>query len=144
MLKPKAVSFRISLWKLYNNLSNIYNIPTFGLNFIVNQNLDKKFLLLCGFENFREFFVRIDILEKLFIKILSKTKNKKFKIDSDMMNLLGCSKDDFYKLMSNMNYKKEKEIDTYMFIGELKEKRSYYKRPINENPFSKLLNLNLK
>ena len=31
-----------------------------------------------------------------------------------MMNLLGCSKEDFYKLMQYMNYKKDKSIDTYI------------------------------
>ena len=77
---------------------------------------------MCGFEKFKEFFVRIDILEKLFLKILSKTKNKKFKINSEMMNLLGCSKDNFYRLMAYMNYKKYKTIDTYIFKGEKKKK----------------------
>ena len=33
-----------------------------------------------GFENFKEFFVRIDILEKLFLKIIENTKDRKFKI----------------------------------------------------------------
>ena len=31
------------------------------------------------------------------------------------MNLLGCSKENFYKLMTYMNYKKDKTIDTYIF-----------------------------
>ena len=39
-----------------------------------------------------------------------------------MMNLLGCSKENFYKLMTYMNYKKDKAIDTYIFIGEKKRK----------------------
>ena len=32
-----------------------------------------------------------------------------------MMNLLGCSKENFYELMRLMNYKKDKEKDTYIF-----------------------------
>ena len=76
---------------------------------------EKNFLLLCGYEKFREFFVRIDILEKLFIKILNCTKDRKFKINAEMMNLLGCTKDNFYKLMTYMNYKKDKNEDTYIF-----------------------------
>ena len=123
MLKPKAVEFRISLWKMFNNLSDENKIPKSGLNFVSNKNLDKNFLLLCGFEKFKEFFVRIDILEKLFLKIIENTKNKKFTVNSEMMNLLGCSKENFYKLMIFMNYKKDKEIDTYIFIGEKKKKR---------------------
>ena len=120
MLKPKAVEFRISLWKIFNNIEKGNEIPKSGLNFINNKKFEKNFLLLCGFEKFKEFFIRIDILEKLFIKILNNTKNRKFKINADMMNLLGCTKENFYKLMTYMNYKKDKEDDTYIFIKEKK------------------------
>ena len=37
MLKPKAVEFRINLWKMYNNLSAKNIIPKSGLNFIVGK-----------------------------------------------------------------------------------------------------------
>ena len=66
MLKPKAVEFRIGLWKIFHNLSDENKIPKSGLNFLFDVSLNKDFLLLCGFEKFRNFFVRIDILEKLF------------------------------------------------------------------------------
>ena len=39
-----------------------------------------------------------------------------------MMNLLGCTKENFYKLMTYMNYKKDKSVDTYIFKGEKKRK----------------------
>ena len=32
MLKPKAVEFRVSLWKIFYNLANRHEIPKFGLN----------------------------------------------------------------------------------------------------------------
>tara|TARA_Y100000992_G_scaffold285989_1_gene237444 strand:- start:315 stop:1583 length:1269 start_codon:yes stop_codon:yes gene_type:complete len=144
MLKPRAVEFRIGLWKIFNNLSDKNEIPKSGLNFLANQKFDKDFLLLCGFEKFKEFFVRIDILEKLFIKIIENTKDKKFKINAEMMNLLGCSKENFYKLMSYMNYKKDKAIDTYVFRGEKRKKEKLIKFDKKENPFNKLLSLNIK
>jgi ATP-dependent RNA helicase SUPV3L1/SUV3 len=144
MLKPKAVEFRINLWRIFNNLSIKNKIPKSGLNFLIGKTLDKNFLLLCGFENFNEFFVRIDILEKLFLKILNNTKDKKFKINSEMMNLLGCSKENFYKLMSYMNYKKDKEADTYIFRGEKKKKEKIIRFDKKTNPFNKLLSLNIK
>ena len=144
MLKPKAVEFRVSLWKIYHSQDNGEKIPKSGLNFINNKNYEKKFLLLCGFENFKEFFIRIDILEKLFIKILNNTKDRKFKINAEMMNLLGCTKDNFYKLMSLMNYKKDKDKDTYIFKGEKKKISKIIKFDKKENPFKKLLSLNIK
>ena len=144
MLKPKAVEFRIKLWNLFYNLSTKNKIPISGLNFLIDPKLDRNFLLLCGFEKFNEFFVRIDILEKLFIKIIEKTKDKKFKIDSSMMNLLGCSKENFFKLMNYMNYKKDNEEDIYKFRGEKRKKEKLLRFDNKENPFNKLRILNLK
>ena len=144
MLKPKAVEFRISLWKIFFDLSEKFQIPKFGLNFIVNKSYEKDFLLLCGFEKFNEYFVRIDMLEKLFIKILDSSKDRKFKINSEMMNLLGCTKDNFYKLMTYMDYHKDKDADVYVFKGDKKKKNKFIKFDKKENPFKKLLSLNIK
>ena len=145
MLKPKAVTLRTMLWKIYNNISSNISMPKFGLNFVVNENFNEKFLLLCGFERFKDYFVRIDILEKLFINIIEKSIDRKFKISPEMMNLLGCTKENFYKLMDLMRYKKSKETDTYYFAGEdSKNKEKKYIKKNTANPFSKLLALNIK
>ena len=49
-------------------------------------------MLICGFEKFNNYYVRIDILERLFIKIIEKNnKHSKIKLESDMVNLLGCT-----------------------------------------------------
>jgi len=144
MLKPKAVEFRISLWKIFFNLIKKQEIPKSGLNFLINKDYEKNFLLLCGFEKFKDYFVRIDILEKLFIKILENSKNRKFKINTDMINLLGCTKENFYKLMTYMDYKKDKAEDTYIFKGEKKKNKKFIEFDKKENPFKKLLSLNIK
>ena len=144
MLKPKAVEFRVSLWKIFYNLANRHEIPKFGLNFLINKNYEQNFLLLCGFEKFKQYFVRIDILEKLFIKILDNSKDRKFTINAEMMNLLGCTKENFYKLMTYMDYKKDKTVDTYIFRGEKKKTGKSMRIDKKENPFKKLLSLNIK
>ena len=67
LIKPEAVSLRTLLWKNFHQ--KFYNLkpPTFGLNFVDNKDLkNQNFMLLCGFEKFDAFFVRIDILERLF------------------------------------------------------------------------------
>ncbi len=143
MLKPKALNLRVSLWKLFNNTSN-HILPKSGLNFINNKNLNKDFMLLCGFEKFRDFYVRVDILEKLFIKMIDNTKNRKFNINSDMINLIGCSTENFHKLMNFMNYKKTKDEKTYIYLGDNQKKRREVKSKSASNPFSKLLELNIK
>ena len=144
MLKPKAVSLRISLWRLFYQLASSQDIPRSGLNYLNDKKYNKNFLLLCGFEKFKNHYVRIDILEKLFIKILNKTDKRKFKIDAEMINLIGCNKESFYNLILSMNYKKSKEPDTYYYTGENKRKTKFINLRKNENPFKKLLALNLK
>ena len=144
MLKPKAVTLRVNLWRLFYDVESKTEIPQFGLNFLINQNFNKRFLLLCGFENFKDFFVRVDMLEKLFINILEKTKNKKFKVNSEMMNLLGCTKDNFFKLMQFMNYKRDKNENTYIFLGDVQKNKKTLRNKKTISPFNKLLSLNIK
>ena len=54
---------------------------------------------------------------------MDNSKDRKFKINADMMNLLGCTKENFYKLMLYMDYKKDKTDDTYIFKGDKKSSK---------------------
>ena len=151
MLKPKAVNLRIKLWKLYFSEDKKYSIPKSGLNFLKKENKkDKKFLLICGFENFNEFYVRVDILERLFLKIIENTKDGIFKINSDMINLIGCNKENFFKLLKLMQYKNKKIQNNKeeFFIYQpkfLKSKKSKITKKVNKNsPFDKLSELRFR
>ena len=63
-------------------------------------------MLLCGFEKFNNIYVRIDILERLFMKIINFDSNEKeIKMLPEMLNLLGCNKDKFKILLQSMSYK---------------------------------------
>ena len=75
MLKPNAVNLRVKLWKLYYPEDKKYVVPKSGLNFLKDEiKKNSKFLLICGFENFGKFYVRVDILERLFLKIIEFSK----------------------------------------------------------------------
>ena len=148
LIKPEAVSLRTLLWKNFHQKYFDFKPPTFGLNFIDNKDLkNKNFMLLCGFEKFENFFVRIDILERLFMQIISfnSENNKEIKLIPEMLNLLGCSKDNFKKLISYMNYKvKEKNEEIFFkYIPKKIDKRKFNKEKSKENPFEVLKNLNL-
>ena len=105
MLKPSAVNLRVKLWKLFFADDGKNIIPKFGLNFLKDESKKNiKFLLICGFENFDKFYIRIDILERLFIKIIENTKNGVFKVNSNMINLIGCNNENFSRLLKLMNY----------------------------------------
>jgi ATP-dependent RNA helicase SUPV3L1/SUV3 len=148
LLKPEAVSLRTLLWKNFNQ--NNFNLipPTFGLNFIDDKNIkNKNFMLLCGFENFGNYFVRIDILERLFVQIINSNpeKDKEIKLVPEMLNLLGCNKENFKRLIEKMNYKIiEKDNDIYFKYSPQKKIKKTIKKTIpSNNPFKILKNLNL-
>ncbi len=151
LFKPKAVSLRTLLWKNFNEKYFDFEPPQFGLNFInENKKLNRDFMLMCGFEKFDNYYVRIDILERLFLMIIDINKNnneKEIKLVPDMLNLLGCNKENFVKLMEKMNYKSSyKNQDVYFKYNLRKKfKKIDDNKNINEdNPFNILKEIRLK
>ncbi len=146
LIKPEAVSLRTLLWKNFHQKYLNLRPPVFGLNFLDDKNsTDKNFMLLCGFEKFDNFFVRIDILERLFLLIM-KSNTKEVKVIPEMLNLLGCSKESFKKILPKMGYKiTEKENEIFFKYNPIKSfKKNLPKNTLSENPFKILKNLNLR
>ena len=150
LLKPEAVSLRLILWKNFHQKYFDFKPPTFGLNFLESKkSLNKNFMLICGFEKFDNLFVRIDILERLFIQIInSNTKGKnEIMLVPEMLNLLGCSEDNFVKLIKTMNYKSyQKENKLYFKYFPVKKKifRNNKENLNKDNPFNILKEFNIK
>ena len=150
LLKPEAVSLRLILWKNFHQKYFDFKPPTFGLNFLESKkSLNKNFMLICGFEKFDNFFVRIDILERLFIQIINSNAEGKNEIMlvPEMLNLLGCSEDNFVKLIKTMNYKSyQKENKLYFKYFPVKKKifRNNRENLNKDNPFNILKGFNTK
>ena len=81
---------------------------------------------------------------------MENTKSGIFKIDSDMINLIGCTKENFFKILDLMNYKPQK-------TNEIKEEFFVYKPTFNKikslknnkksnknNPFEKLAEIRFR
>ena len=69
------------------------------------------------------------------------------KVVPEMLNLLGCSKENFKKLLKKMDYKiYDKEKDFFIKYLPLKKKvrKKDDKKDYSNNPFSILNQLNLK
>ncbi|AFS48028.1 helicase family protein [alpha proteobacterium HIMB5] len=148
LIKPEAVKLRTLLWKNFHQKYFKLNPPTFGLNFIEDkEKQNKNFMLLCGFEKFDYFFVRIDILERLFVQIINTNteQKKEIKVVPEMLNLLGCNKENFLSLLKKMNYVVTKKDEEFYFkYNPSKNRRSFNKKIISkENPFNILKNLDL-
>ena len=150
LFKPNVVSLRIALWKNYHQKYFELKPPTFGLNFLNSNNSDNKdFMLLCGFEKIDNYFIRIDILERLFIKIMNSDpeNNKEIKLIPEMLNLLGCSKENFVNVIKKMNYKTyEKSGEVYFkyFPNKNYKKNISYKADKKSNPFNILKEISFK
>ena len=146
IIKPEAVTIRLLLWKNYYRKNMNLKPPKFGLNFIIEENnINSNFMLICGFEKFKNFYVRIDILERLFIKIIENTKGKEVKLQSEMMNLLGCTKENFLKLLVLMGYKYKERNEEIFFQYKPFRKKVFEKlKKVNkdDNPFNILNNVN--
>ena len=147
LIKPDPVSLRTLLWKNYNQKFFNLKPPTFGLNFVNDDKINNKnFMLLCGFEKFKKFYVRIDILERLFVQIINSNTGdlKEIKMIPEMLNLLGCNKNDFKQLLKIMNYKViEKNDEVFFKYIPQKKVKVVNKKNLKENPFRVLKNLNL-
>ena len=144
LIKPEAVSLRTLLWKNFHQKYFSLKPPTFGLNFLDNdKQSNKNFMLLCGFEKFDNFFVRIDILERLFMQIISLNKDKEIKMVPEMINLLGCSKENFKKLLQKMSYKvKEKNGEIFFkYMPKKNIKKKIDRKSKKESPFGVLKNI---
>ena len=107
--------------------------------------------MICGFENLGKFYVRVDILERLFLKIIENTKKNIFRIDSDMINLIGCNKENFLVLLELMQYKpkqiegnQKEKFFTYKprFIKNISKKSN--KKISKNSPFDKLSELRFR
>ncbi|SVD86827.1 uncharacterized protein METZ01_LOCUS439681, partial [marine metagenome] len=150
LFKPNAVSLRILLWKNFHQKYFVLEPPKFGLNFFEDKkNINPNFMLICGFEKFDKYYVRIDILERLFLKIIDSNQNEKkeIQLNSEMLNLLGCNKSDFIKLIQKMGYKTfAKDNDLYFKYSPNKKIKKQFisKKNDNDNPFSVLTELNFK
>ena len=153
LFKPNAVSLRVLLWKNFHQKYLTLEPPKFGLNFFEDKkNINPNFMLMCGFENFDKYYVRIDILERLFLKIMDSNQNEKreIKLNSEMLNLLGCNKNDFIKLIQKMSYKTfTKDNNLYFrYLPNKKIKKQFISKRNdkinNDNPFRVLSRINFK
>tara|TARA_B100000965_G_scaffold266045_1_gene224733 strand:- start:1603 stop:4083 length:2481 start_codon:yes stop_codon:yes gene_type:complete len=149
LFKPSAVSLRIALWKNFHQKYFNLKPPKFGLNFLENTSSNNQnFMLLCGFEKFGNYFVRIDILERLFIMIMNSNNENKneIKLTPEMLNLLGCSKENFLKLIEKMNYKsfEKKENIYFKYIRSKNIKKNFEFNNKRDNPFNVLKHIDFK
>ena len=103
---------------------------------IEEEEIIKKTLVSLGAEQ--------SDLDNLITKAIKSEENKEIKLVPEMLNLLGCSKDNFKKLIIKMNYKVTEKNDEIFFkyFPKKKFKKTNEQKTKKENPFGVLKNLN--
>ena len=79
------------------------------------------------------------------MQIINSKSDKEIKMIPEMLNLLGCNKDNFKKLLLNMGYRVIEKNDEVFFKyrPNKNNKKIYDKKISKESPFGILKNLNL-
>ena len=92
------------------------------------------------FNEWKKNFKLIALEKGVSLKIIENTKDNIFEIDSDMINLIGCSKENFLKLLELMHYipkkikNNEKEFFSYKPKFEKNKKQIKDKKDSKNNP----------
>ena len=121
LLKPEPTRLKYILYKLYheNNISfdgsSLYGKSSSKYN----PQIPKEVYDIIGYKICDPYVVSIDIFERLLNNIRDEmtsnktSSNKSFIITSKMLTLVGCTKIDFEKILTSLNYKlnKKNKID---------------------------------
>ena len=90
------------------------------------------------------FFFDTNSKQVTYVLKESTDMNKEIKMIPEMLNLLGCSKENFKKLLKSMGYKLfEKDKEVYFKYLPKKSFRKPNKVVLKESPFEVLKKLNL-
>ncbi|MGB0920827.1 MAG: helicase-related protein [Alphaproteobacteria bacterium] len=106
MLKPRPVTLKRLLWRLWHGLDALADAPGAGLCSVPSEkNMPDGFYELCGFRQTGRRAVRIDMLERLSDMLRPLNSQGPFEITSDHMSIVGCSGEDFTSIMLALGYR---------------------------------------
>ena len=152
LLHTKARQLLFILWHVYNQTPKSY--PLLDLS-RVSIKLEPEFVIplyeIVGYRLRGDLLIRVDILERFLGKIRQISNNGLLITDLDLLNLLGCNKENFDSVLTALGYKfqNNKNVSGYKFVGfklgaKLKRSQntSIKAQVVDENsPFYKLKEL---
>ncbi|MEX1147653.1 MAG: hypothetical protein WEB93_04645, partial [Sphingomonadales bacterium] len=106
ILKPEAARLRLMLWAVHRGARNLPAPPVPGLITIpTGERTPATFYEMLGFRAIGGIAVRLDMLERVGQAAREKWAGGPFALDPDMMSLVGCSGDNFLKVMRALGYR---------------------------------------
>jgi ATP-dependent RNA helicase SUPV3L1/SUV3 len=126
LLKPAATDLRLLLWHLEQKKSEIAAAPANGLTSVAaDASATPGFYDVCGYRVCGNRAVRVDMLERLSDLIRDRVFWKPripeeqrpagsiegggFTVISDMMSLVGCSGEEFEKILESLGFRSQKK-----------------------------------
>ncbi len=95
-LKKSPMELSAILWCVYNQikLDDVLPLPNDGrVSFLPNLKMKESYWSSIGYINLNNFALRIDVFERIFFLARQKIKSGPFIESSDLMNPVGCNKD---------------------------------------------------
>ncbi len=105
LLKPGPARLRTQLWVLDMALENPPLLAKPGLvTTPADPKVDHQFYEMGGFRAIGNIAVRLDMLERVHLGAKSKAEKGPFPPEADLMSLVGCSGENFEKIMGYLGY----------------------------------------
>ena len=107
LLRPKPAGLCALLWAVKNNVSPIpASLPPGRVSLPFDDSLPDGFVQAAGYRRLGTLMLRADILERLMGMIRKRAAQGGFVIDAELLNLAGCSNDDFEKMLLALDYER--------------------------------------
>ncbi len=111
LLRPRPAGLSALLWAIKNKINPIPELPSPGLVSIIYDNAVLfDFMQVGGFRQAGNFLVRIDILERVTGMLKMRAVKGPFELDSQILNLLGCSAEQAVSILQSLGYYKRKVV----------------------------------
>ena len=120
LLRPRSSSLLALLWAINKKIIPVPELPTPGrVSIFYNDLVSIDFMRVAGFVPAGNLLVRIDILERLEGMLKMRAVNGPFQIDSQVLNLLGCSAEQAVSVIASLGYFKMKALTTDQGIDKI-------------------------
>ena len=124
-LKKTPMQLLAILWCVYNEYkySEFLPLPKDGrVSFVSDNNMKKGYWSAIGYLKLNNFALRVDVFERIFFLARQKIKSGPFLDSADLMNPVGCNKEQLKDILSFCGFKFiELSNQRYLFFYEPKK-----------------------
>ena len=118
LLKPRQARLRALLWSIHQGLA-VHQPPPPGLNTVIPEaGIAGAFYDACGYRIVGGRALRIDILDRLAIRLDHAARKGAFAISPEMLSLLGLSFEDAEPVVSALGYRRRADQGGVRFVRQ--------------------------